>query len=35
MREELQGKLGERITQNVRKLVRREVKRVLEARNLD
>ncbi len=35
MREELQGKLGERITQNVRKLVRREMKRVLEARNLD
>ncbi len=35
MREELQGKLGERMTQNIRKLVRREVKRVLEARNLD
>ena len=34
MREELQGKLGERITQNVRKLVRREVMRALESRDL-
>lgn len=35
MREELRGALGERITQNVRKLVRSEVKRVLESRVLD
>ena len=35
MREELRGALGERITQNVRKLVRSEVKRVLESRALD
>lgn len=35
IREELQGELGERITQNVRKLVRSEIKRVLESRMLD
>ncbi len=34
MREELQGELGERITRNVRKLVRREIKRALDARDL-
>lgn len=34
MREELQGELGERITRNVRKLVRREIKRALAARDL-
>ncbi len=34
MREELQGELGERITRNVRKLVRREIKRALTARDL-
>ena len=34
MREELSGALGERITQSVRKLVRSEVKRVLESRTL-
>lgn len=34
IREELQGELGERITRNVRKLVRREIKRVLEARDI-
>ncbi len=34
IREELQGELGERITRNVRKLVRREVKRALDARDL-
>ena len=35
MREELQGKLGERMTRNIRKLVQREVKRVMETRSLD
>ncbi|MEL7152102.1 MAG: hypothetical protein AAGK71_15295 [Pseudomonadota bacterium] len=35
IREELQGELGERLTQNVRKLVRSEIKRVLESRTLD
>ena len=34
IREELQGDLGERITRNVRKLVRREIKRALEARDI-
>ena len=34
IREELQGKLGERITSNVRKLVRREVMRALDSRDL-
>lgn len=34
IREELQGELGERITRNVRKLVRREIKRALAAENL-
>lgn len=32
---ELQGELGERITRNVRKLVRREIHRVLAARDFD
>ncbi len=35
LREELQGALGERITRNVRKLVRAEVNRVLAAREFD
>ena len=35
VREELQGALGERITRNVRKLVRREIHRVLAAQDLD
>ena len=35
IRDELQGILGERITQNVRKLVRAEVNRALTARSLD
>ena len=35
IREELQGVLGERITQNVRKLVRAEINRALTARSLD
>lgn len=35
IREELQGALGERITQSVRKLVRAEVNRALTARSLD
>ena len=35
IRDELKGELGERITRNVRKLVRGEVKRILEARDLD
>jgi hypothetical protein len=35
IREELQGALGERITQNVRKLVRAEINRALAARALD
>lgn len=34
IREELQGELGERITRNVRKLVRREIQRALAARDL-
>ena len=35
VREELQGALGERITRNVRKLVRREIHRALVAQELD
>ena len=35
IREELQGALGERITRNVRKLVRAEINRALIARDLD
>ena len=35
VREELQGALGERITRNVRKLVRREIHRALTMQNLD
>lgn len=35
VREELHGTLGEKITQSVRKLVQREVKRAIELRNLD
>ena len=35
IREELQGSLGERITRNVRKLVRAEINRALVARDLD
>ncbi len=35
IREELQGVLGERITHNVRKLVRAEINRALTARSLD
>lgn len=35
IREELQGPLGERITRNVRMLVRREINRALEARGLE
>lgn len=35
VRSELQGALGERITRNVRKLVRREIHRALVARDLD
>ncbi|MFC3087356.1 hypothetical protein [Tabrizicola soli] len=35
LRQELQGSLGERITRNVRKLVRAEVNRALAARSLD
>ena len=35
VRRELQGDLGERITRNVRKLVRREIMRALAARELD
>lgn len=35
VREELQGALGERITRNVRKLVRREIHRALTAREFD
>ena len=34
LREELQGELGERITRNVRKLVRAELARALTARDL-
>ena len=33
--EELQGALGERITRNVRKLVRREIQRALTAQDLE
>lgn len=35
VRQELQGSLGERITRNVRKLVRREIHRALTAQQLD
>ena len=35
IREELQGELGERITRNVRKLVRQEINRALAARELE
>jgi len=35
IREELQGDLGERITRNVRKLVRREILRALNARDVE
>lgn len=35
VRQELQGALGERITRNVRKLVRREIQRALAAHDLD
>ncbi|MCF7701220.1 hypothetical protein [Loktanella sp. M215] len=35
VRDELQGKLGERITHNVRKLVRREIHRVLTTQDFD
>jgi hypothetical protein len=35
IRQELQGPLGERITRNVRKLVRREINRALEGRTLE
>lgn len=35
IREELQGPLGERITRNVRMLVRREINRALESRHLE
>jgi len=35
VREELQGSLGERITRNVRKLVRREINNALAARDFD
>ncbi|MDQ2095582.1 hypothetical protein NOI20_15795 [Rhodobacteraceae bacterium 10Alg 79] len=35
VRQELQGSLGERITRNVRKLVRREIHRALTARDMD
>lgn len=35
VRQELQGALGERITRNVRKLVRREIHRVLASQDLD
>lgn len=35
VREELQGALGERITRNVRKLVRREIHRVLASQDFD
>ena len=35
VREELQGVLGERITRNVRKLVRREIHRALAAQDLE
>jgi len=35
VRDELQGKLGERITRNVRKMVRREIHRALDMHGLD
>ena len=35
VRQELQGALGERITRNVRKLVRREIHRALTAQELE
>lgn len=35
VRQELQGALGERITRNIRKLVRREINRALAAQNLE
>ena len=35
LREELHGELGERITRNLRKLVRAEIARALTARNLN
>ena len=35
VREELRGSLGERITQNVRKLVRREIQRALMGQDYD
>jgi len=35
VRQELQGALGERITRNVRKLVRREINRILAAQDFD
>ncbi len=35
LREELQGALGERITRNVRKLVRSEINRALVSREFD
>ncbi len=35
LREELQGEMGERITRNVRKLVRQEIQRALAAEGLD
>ena len=34
VRQELQGALGERITRNVRRLVRREIQRALSAHDL-
>ena len=35
VRQELQGALGERITRNVRKLVRREIQRVMTTQDVD
>jgi hypothetical protein len=35
LRAELQGELGERITRNIRKLVRAEINRAFLARDLD
>ena len=35
VREELQGELGERISRNVRKLVRREIHRAMASIDLD
>jgi hypothetical protein len=35
VRSELQGELGERITRNVRKLVRREIHRALTSQDLE